>query len=58
MYGMPIPFNFLRIAEWERLFRKVGLEVVEASVPSAMNVFFKVRAAREPCKPGCKKKGK
>ena len=36
MYGMPIPFNFLRIREWLALFQRNKLKVLEASIPSAM----------------------
>ena len=42
LYGMPIPFNFLRPGEWNRLFRKLNLKVEEVFVPSPLNVFFKL----------------
>ncbi len=41
-YKMPIPFNFLRSREWNRLFRKLNLRVEEAFVISPLNVFFKL----------------
>ena len=40
--GMPIPFNFLKIREWKSLFKKFNLDVEEATIPSALNVFFKL----------------
>lgn len=43
MYGMPIPFNFLRVNQWKRLFHELGLTVTEGEIPSSLNVFFKLR---------------
>ena len=42
-FDMPLPFNFLRMGEWETLFREQCLAIEEAEVISALNVFFKVR---------------
>lgn len=42
VYHMPIPFNFLKIREWKSLFKKLNLTIADASVPSALNVFFKL----------------
>ncbi len=42
-YDMPVPFNFLKIIEWGRLFRKLNLEIEEASITSPMNVLFKLK---------------
>lgn len=43
LYDMPIPLNFLKINEWKKMFKKLNLEIVEANVPTALNVFFKVK---------------
>ena len=43
LFDIPIPLNFLKVKEWHELFRTLDLQVKEASVPSALNVFFKLR---------------
>ncbi len=44
-YRMPIPFNFLMIPEWKGVFERHGLRIGESSIPSSMNVFFKLGVA-------------
>jgi len=41
-YRMPVPFNFLKIREWKTLFEKLNLGIEGASIPTALNVFFKL----------------
>jgi len=43
-YHMPTPLNFLKISEWRNLFDRLGLEVVQSSVPTSLNVMFKLRS--------------
>ena len=46
-YGIPVPFNFRRVGEWNRLFRKLNVKVEKAEITMAMNVFFSLGVGQD-----------